>query len=840
MKRLVYSVLALLERSGVPYCLLHGWERLGEFPASDVDVAVRPQDLRIVEALLFRQPEAFCVQLYHYKSTGYCFTLAAPDGQAPRFLRLDLTTYYRGNGRLFMSAAELLAGRRLVNGIWVSSPSVELSYLLVKKVLKGAVPPSQKQRLQALLEELGPRAAVIAARFFGRAGARRLLSRISGGDEGPLERSLPSLKKSLLRRLLLRDPSRWLRYWLPELWRLWRRWLHPAGLFVAVLGTDGSGKSTLLRRLPPALRPVFPGNAVFHLRPRLLPAARNSGLAEFPQGRAPRAGPASLLKLLYLILDYGLGYLFKVRPLLARASLVCFDRYFQDLLVDPRRYRHCGPPWFLRLAGRLVPRPDLFLVLDAPEQELLRRKQELPSEEVRRQRQAYRSLAAELPNAVLLPAQPTESLAEARAVEAILAHLQWRYGRRRPLWFPLSGGPELNWLATVLCVDKQPTTELPVVGRPRRKGYWELALRDGRGYLLPLAPLPSAAAALGLYGAQSLKARVVKSCLAAGLRAGLVQPLLPRPAEDWTAFSCQAFLPDHLMQVLERQDLRFAISLGTPGPHRKPVIQALERNGQTLAFAKIGWNQPTCELVDNEAQILRRLEDRKPQAFAAPRLLHLGRWHERRICLQSPPPPKARPAGRDLETGYLEVLLELATLESRLLPLSRSVFWKGLGGWMSRMQASWPGYALLPKLERVAQRLDSVLLPFHFCHGDFVPWNARVVDGLPFFFDWEYARAQWLPGYDLLHFLFQTHLLLTGQGPAGVYRSVLKQISGSPAVRIYWKKLQIEEANLPALVQLYLLERAIYHSYVSPGHYPALLGFLALVELGFSDQGPLP
>jgi hypothetical protein len=115
-----------------------------------------------------------------------------------------------------------------------------------------------------------------------------------------------------------------------------------------------------------------------------------------------------------------------------------------------------------------------------------------------------------------------------------------------------------------------------------------------------------------------------------------------------------------------------------------------------------------------------------------------------------------------------------------------------------------------------------------------------VVDGLPFFFDWEYARAQWLPGYDLLHFLFQTHLLLTGQGPAGVYRSVLKQISGSPAVRIYWKKLQIEEANLPALVQLYLLERAIYHSYVSPGHYPALLGFLALVELGFSDQEPLP
>jgi thymidylate kinase len=840
VKRLLYAVLALLERSGVPYCLLHGWERLGEFPASDVDLAVRPQDLGIVEALLFRQLEPFCVQLYHYKSTGYCFTLAALDGQARRFLRLDLTTYYRGNGRLFMNAAELMAGRRLVNGIWVSSPRVELSYLLIKKVLKGTVPPSQKQRLRALVDELGPQAAVIAARFFGRAGARRLLSLINGGEWGPLEQSMPSLQESLLRHLLLRNPLRWLRYWLPELWRLWKRWLHPAGLFVAVLGTDGSGKSTLLRRLPSALRPVFPGNAVFHLRPRLLPASRNSGPTGLPHSRGPRAGLASLLKLLYLILDYGLGYLFKVRPLLTRASLVCFDRYFQDLLADPRRYRHCGPPWLLRLAGRLVPRPDLFLVLDVPEQELVRRKQELPPEEVRRQRAAYRGLAAELPNAVLLPVQATESLAEARAAEAILAHLQWRYGRRRHLWFPLSAGPDWNWLATVLCVDKQPTTGRPVVGRSGRKEYWRLDLRDGRGYLLPLAPPRSAAAALGLYGAQSLKARVAKSCLAAGLGIGLVQPLLPRPRQDWTASSCQAFLPDHLMQVLERQDLRFAISLGTPGPHRKPVIQALERNGSTLAFAKIGWDPSTCELLGNEAEILRRLEDRKPQAFTAPRLLHLERWHERLICLQSPPSPKARLAGQDLDTGYLEVLQELAALESRRLPLSQSMFWKSLSGWMSRMQVGWPGYALLPKLERVAKRLDSVLLPFHFCHGDFVPWNVRVTDGLPFLFDWEYARAQWLPGYDLLHFLFQTHLLLTGQGPAGVYRSVLKQIIGSTAARTYWEKLQIEEASLPALVQFYLLERAIYHSYVSPGHYPALQGFLALVEIAFSVQEPFP
>ena len=49
-----------------------------------------------------------------------------------------------------------------------------------------------------------------------------------------------------------------------------------------------------------------------------------------------------------------------------RTRLVIFDRYIYDLLVDSKRVRYGGPAWMLRLLARIVPRPELVILLDAP------------------------------------------------------------------------------------------------------------------------------------------------------------------------------------------------------------------------------------------------------------------------------------------------------------------------------------------------------------------------------------------------------------------------------------------------------------------------------------------
>jgi thymidylate kinase len=116
-------------------------------------------------------------------------------------------------------------------------------------------------------------------------------------------------------------------------------------------------------------------------------------------------------KVFFLISDYWLGYLLQVLPLMQRSKLVIFDRYLYDLLVDSKRVRYGGPLWMLRAVARLIPHPDLLILLDAPPEVLWERKQEVPFEEVMRQREGYRKVAATLPFAkVVNAAQPLENV----------------------------------------------------------------------------------------------------------------------------------------------------------------------------------------------------------------------------------------------------------------------------------------------------------------------------------------------------------------------------------------------------------------------------------------------
>ena len=45
----------------------------------------------------------------------------------------------------------------------------------------------------------------------------------------------------------------------------------------------------------------------------------------------------SQIRLIYYILDYVLGYYFKILPILYRKQIVIFDRYFTDIIVDGER-----------------------------------------------------------------------------------------------------------------------------------------------------------------------------------------------------------------------------------------------------------------------------------------------------------------------------------------------------------------------------------------------------------------------------------------------------------------------------------------------------------------------
>lgn len=170
-------------------------------------------------------------------------------------------------------------------------------------------------------------------------------------------------------------------------------WKQYSGLWVAFLGPDGSGKSSVQERYVPAVQGMFSGTRHFHLRPRVLRgSAAGSTITTDPHGQRPRGSLASVAKVLYLWLDYQIGYWVRVRPALRQGNLVLFDRYYYDLHVDARRFRYGGPKWLVRLLAHSVPRPDLLFVLDASAEVLQARKKEVTAEESERQAKSYRDL----------------------------------------------------------------------------------------------------------------------------------------------------------------------------------------------------------------------------------------------------------------------------------------------------------------------------------------------------------------------------------------------------------------------------------------------------------------
>jgi thymidylate kinase len=84
--------------------------------------------------------------------------------------------------------------------------------------------------------------------------------------------------------------------------------------------------------------------------------------------------------------------------------LVLIDRYYYDFFIDQRRYRLRVPQWIVRAGLTFLKKPDLVFILDAPEQALQQRKQEVKPEESRRQREAYLRMGKSLPNAHIIDA----------------------------------------------------------------------------------------------------------------------------------------------------------------------------------------------------------------------------------------------------------------------------------------------------------------------------------------------------------------------------------------------------------------------------------------------------
>jgi hypothetical protein len=528
------------------------------------------------------------------------------------------------------------------------------------------------------------------------------------------------------------------------------------GGVVLVAGPDGTGKTTLCRALRDRAFDDAPVLRVHHRHGvGLLPDRGADGPTTEPHRHPPYPLPVSLAKQVYVFVDFLLAYLLRVRPFVRRGGWVLEQRTWWDMQVDPLRYRLAPGSRAVRLLGRalgrMLPAPDLVLVLEAEPGIVAARKAELAPEELERQMLAWRRLLPAGPATVYLdaarPAAEVARTAEA-AVRAIAPRPRSVPGRRA------GSGRRVDPRAVR-------------TGRARTPGWVALPRRSAPRWTLPRGPRRVAAAAFGIYQPVTLRARIGWAAGRAAAGLGLFRAL-PRaiPAD-----------------ALRRLD-RFVPPGGTVAAARAAsadgfVALVLGPDARPACVAKVAGDGERARSLAAERDRIGELAPLLPPGLSAPEvlahepgLLVLGHvpWRPRRAPWRLPEPVaeamgrffragQAGPAGRDGQAGA---------------------------------HPAEPG----PNGEAQA-----VLGPVH---GDLAPWNLLRTAGGWALVDWEAARPAGPAFHDIVHFLFQAHDLCGRPRRRALLAGAFGRGRIGAAVIAYARGAGLDPAGAPGAFAAYL------------------------------------
>lgn len=425
-KALLARVFAVLNDSGVPWCIAHGYENFtGETPV-DIDCivgrALAPQKLA---ELLKSQEAQLNARVVQWLADGAQWIVLASHESPPTILQLHVSYDYVLESRIFYRGEEILESRRAQEDFWIASPAIEFGCVLANRVIKTDLDDRRQDRLAELYEQDPRECAKQMAHLFSANDSRLISMAARTRQWSELQGQLDRLRTSLL-------DSKFRSGTFGAATRRIKRWLKPdCGLHVVFLGPDGVGKSTVIEAVKEHLADAFLRTDYFTFAPSLIPQ-KFQPEKKTPHQLPPRSYPASLLKAAWWAVCYTVGYQATVRPAKARASFVMNHRYLLDAMVDRRRYRYAGPAWLLKAIWLISPKPDLIILLDADPEIIWARKKEVALEETIRQREAYRALVQPLSfGKLVLASQPIEKVVsdvETLVLDLMSARVAKRFG----------------------------------------------------------------------------------------------------------------------------------------------------------------------------------------------------------------------------------------------------------------------------------------------------------------------------------------------------------------------------------------------------------------------------
>lgn len=427
----VPSVFHAWENAGIHALVLRNYKSLPEDPGNDLDVLVSRGQCTAARVIL-KQCITRLGGVVHHHAAFACDSIFFHDPTSGRQYHVDIFDRLLWRVSPILDSESVMARRRSYQGFFVPAETDEALLNLMTRLLYGA---EVRAKYHELIIRCHQTPAFLSAlqHLLGARLARDTVGWIEARAWDRIETQRRRYRVAVTIRAWLRRP--WAVMWqcLMDGFRLARRAIYYPGVFVTLVGPDGCGKTSAGVALRERLAGTFylHGGLYLHWKARLINRSSNpmGTPCTDPHGKPLRSRGASLVYFLAHTAEMIVAHWIKVRPVLFRNGLVLIDRYYYDFFVDPRRYRLNIPAWLVWAVYPLVPKPDVIFFFDAAPEILQERKKEVAFEECRRQREAYWSLAQQLPQARIIDAaQPLEVVINT-TLKSALDFLVGRRGR---------------------------------------------------------------------------------------------------------------------------------------------------------------------------------------------------------------------------------------------------------------------------------------------------------------------------------------------------------------------------------------------------------------------------
>jgi hypothetical protein len=326
--------------------------------------------------------------------------------------------------------------------------------------------------------------------------------------------------------------------------------------------------------------------------------------------------------------------------------------------------------------------------------------------------------------------------------------------------------------------------------------------------LTPVSPRRAASSAVLRYSAQqSWLGRSAGVGLAVAVRLGYVgRASRRRPGHALGPDSIDAYLG----QVLG-EPVSTSLSLSPDRANRKPVLQVFDRAGRTIAFAKVGVNDLSDQLVRSEARALAELAGCPLETVAIPQLLSSSIWRDMPVLIMSPLPAVSL---RRVSHALVErAMREISAIDAQ--PAGAAA----LGRYVDDLDTRANDAAAVDGRDFVVrwrELFDAVLtepavadVAWGGWHGDWTTWNCVALGERLAVWDWERFGHGVPTGFDRLHYELNRRV---GRTRTGFATAAPALIAGAGELLRPWR---VDPSTARVIAMLYVLDISL--RYMSDG-----------------------